>query len=74
MIDTPFARIDTEHRRNISLHFFSELKGQVFILSTNEEINSDHIAIMKDHISKTYMLENNGSQKTEVLTDSYFEV
>ena len=72
--DTPFARIDTEHRRNISLHFFSELKGQVFILSTNEEINSDHIAIMKDHISKTYMLENNGSQKTEVLTDSYFEV
>lgn len=74
VIDTPFARIDTEHRRNISLHFFSELKGQVFILSTNEEINSDHIAIMKDHISKTYMLENNGSQKTEVLTDSYFEV
>ena len=46
----------------------------MFILSTNEEINSDHIAIMKDHISKTYMLENNDSQKTEVLTDSYFEV
>jgi len=74
VIDTPFARIDTEHRRNISLHFFCELKGQVFILSTNEEIDSDHIAIIKDHIATTYMLENSGSQKTEVLTDSYFEV
>ena len=74
VIDTPFARIDTEHRRNISLHFFCELKGQVFILSTNEEIDSDHIAIMKDHIATTYMLENSGSQKTDVLTGSYFEV
>lgn len=74
VIDTPFARIDTEHRRNISLHFFCELKGQVFILSTNEEIDSDHIAIIKDHIATTYMLENSGSQKTEVLTGSYFEV
>lgn len=74
VIDTPFARIDTEHRRNISLHFFCGLKGQVFILSTNEEIDSDHVAIMKDHIATTYMLENSGSQKTKVLTDSYFEV
>ena len=74
VIDTPFARIDTEHRRNISLHFFCELKGQVFILSTNEEIDSNHIAIIKDHIATTYMLENSGSQKTEVLTGSYFEV
>ncbi len=74
VIDTPFARIDTEHRRNISRHFFCELKGQVFILSTNEEIDSDHVAIMKDHIKTTYMLENNSSQRTEVLSDSYFEV
>lgn len=74
VIDTPFARIDTEHRRNISLHFFCELKGQVFILSTNEEIDSDHIAIMKGHIATTYMLENSGSQKTEVLTGTYFGV
>lgn len=74
VIDTPFARIDTEHRRNISLHFFRELKGQVLILSTNEEIDSEHIDIMKDHIAATYMLENSGNQKTEVMADAYFEV
>lgn len=73
VIDTPFARIDTEHRRNISLHFFCELKGQVFILSTNEEIHSEHVSIMEDHIATTYMLENS-RQKTEVINGSYFEV
>lgn len=74
IIDTPFARIDTEHRMNISKHFFSKLNGQVFILSTNEEINSTHVQIMKDKIAATYMLENSDNKKTIVVQDSYFEV
>ena len=74
IIDTPFARIDTEHRRNISQHFFSALSGQVFILSTNEEINSTHVQIMKDKIAATYMLENTDNKRTVVVCDSYFEV
>ena len=72
IIDTPFARIDTEHRRNISQHFFSKLHGQVFILSTNEEINSDHVRIMGDRIAATYMLENADNKRTVVINDSYF--
>jgi hypothetical protein len=51
IIDTPFARIDTEHRYNISKHFFSALKGQVFILSTNEEINTTHFKLLEDKIA-----------------------
>ena len=74
VIDTPFARIDTEHRRNISKHFFSKLNGQVFILSTNEEINSSHVQILQDKICATYMLENIENKKTEVVRNSYFEV
>ena len=74
VIDTPFARIDTEHRHNISKHFFSELKGQVFILSTNEEINSFHVQILKDKIAATYMLENSDNKRTVVVKNSYFEV
>lgn len=72
IIDTPFARIDTEHRRNISQHFFCKLHGQVFILSTNEEINSDHVRIMGDRIAATYMLENADNKRTVVVNDSYF--
>lgn len=74
VIDTPFARIDTEHRHNISKHFFSELKGQVFILSTNEEINNSHVQILKDKIAATYMLENSDNKRTVVVKNSYFEV
>ena len=74
VIDTPFARIDTEHRHNISKYFFSKLNGQVFILSTNEEINSSHVQILEDKIAATYMLENTDNKRTVVLKNSYFEV
>ena len=74
VIDTPFARIDTEHRHNISKYFFSKLNGQVFVLSTNEEINSSHVKILEDNIAATYMLENTDNKRTIVLKNSYFEV
>lgn len=73
IIDTPFARIDTEHRNNISKYFFSKLNGQVFILSTNEEIDSDHVRIMKDRICATYMLENIDNKQTTIVSNTYFE-
>lgn len=74
IIDTPFARIDTEHRKNISQYFFKKLAGQVFILSTNEEINSDHVQILKDHIASVYLLESTDEKRTTVVKNSYFEV
>lgn len=73
IIDTPFARIDTEHRRNISKYFFKKLKGQVFVLSTNEEIDSSHIKFLDDKIAFTYILENSDNKKTQILKGSYFE-
>ncbi len=74
VIDTPFARIDTEHRQNIAKYFFSELKGQIFILSTNEEITSGHVEILRDKILAQYLLENSDNKKTVVVKDAYFEV
>lgn len=73
VIDTPFARIDTEHRANITEHFFMELPGQLIILSTNEELNDDHIKIMKDQISRVYLLDYSSEQRTRILSDTYFE-
>ena len=74
IIDTPFARIDTEHRKNISKHFFSKLNGQIFILSTNEEINSQHVQILKKRLPLPYMLENSDNKKTTVIENIYFQV
>ena len=38
IVDTPFARIDKEHRGKILSQFFKKLNGQIIILSTDEEI------------------------------------
>ncbi len=74
IIDTPFARIDTEHRANITKHFFLDLSGQLFILSTNEEINERHLDIMGEQVSHVYMLEYGDDKRTYAYQDQYFEV
>jgi len=74
VIDTPFARIDTEHRANITDFFFKQLNGQLIVLSTDEEISDAHIASMKDQIAHIYMLEYGQDKSTHIHNDVYFEV
>lgn len=74
IIDTPFARIDTEHRANITKNFFMDLKGQVFIFSTNEEIVGDNFEIMKPVVQATFLLENVDNSCTKIKANEYFEV
>ncbi len=74
IIDTPFARIDTEHRINIVDYFFKRLPGQLLILSTNEEINAKHMQAMADSISNSFMLEFGEDKCTRIVENRYFEV
>ena len=74
IIDTPFARIDTEHRSNITEKFFKELKGQLFVLSTNEELRHEHLAALDEQIAKVYLLEYGNDKKTHITQGDYFEV
>jgi len=74
IIDTPFARIDTEHRANITEKFFKELQGQLFVLSTNEELRPEHIAALDQQIANVYMLEYGEDKRTRISEGSYFEV
>lgn len=73
VIDTPLARIDSEHRRNILDHFFSRLPGQVIILSTDEEINNEGIAVLSSQISDVYLIEHQEDGTTSVSNGSYFK-
>ena len=74
IIDTPFARIDTEHRDNITNYFFNDLPGQLFILSTNEEISGRHLARLNDQITRVYTLEYGDDKRTRIFENEYFEV
>lgn len=72
VIDTPYARIDANHRKEISEKFFPNISKQVVILSTDEEINEEYYRILKPHISKEYLLINDESQNKTSIEQHYF--
>ena len=72
VIDTPYARIDANHREEISAKFFPNISSQVVILSTDEEITKDYYEIIKSYISKEYLLRNDQSENKTTVTNGYF--
>ena len=74
IIDTPFARIDAEHRENITEYFFKKLTGQLIILSTDEELSNRHLEAMGKQVSHMYMLEYGRDKRTHIYENQYFEV
>lgn len=72
IIDTPFARIDAEHRQNILNNFFMNLRGQIIILSTDEEIVDQYMNSIRDTVSNFYLLHHTENGGTEVLANTYF--
>lgn len=72
LIDTPFARIDNEHRQNILNNFFMQLRGQIIILSTDEEIVGPYKESIDGAISNCYLLQHTENEGTDIIADSYF--
>ena len=72
IIDTPYARIDANHREEISSKFFPNISSQVVILSTDEEITREYYKIIKPYISKEYLLTNDQSENKTTVTNGYF--
>lgn len=74
IIDTPYARIDANHRKEISEKFFPNISSQVIILSTDEEINEEYYQIIRPYIAREYLLINDEKQnKTSVEGHYFFE-
>lgn len=72
IVDTPFARIDKEHRGKILDRFFKQLNGQVIILSTDEEIVGNYCDVISDIVSNTFVLNHTINGNTEIIADTYF--
>ena len=72
IVDTPFARIDKEHREKILEQFFKKLNGQVIILSTDEEIVGHYKDVISDVVADTFVLNHTINGNTEILADTYF--
>ncbi len=72
IIDTPYARIDANHRKEISEKFFPNISDQVIILSTDEEINEEYYKIVKPYVSKEYLLINDENENRTTIKNNYF--
>lgn len=72
IIDTPYARIDSSHRDNITTIFFPNISKQVIILSTNEEINKEHYYKLKPYIAHEYLLKYNENENKTYIGEKYF--
>lgn len=72
IIDTPYARIDTEHREQISKEFFPTVSKQVIILSTDQEITEHYYSVLKPFIIKEYLLEYDEANSRTTVSNKYF--
>ncbi len=72
IIDTPFSRIDKEHRGKILDQFFKKLNGQIIILSTDEEIVGEYYESTKSILSNIFVLNHKNDGSTTIISNTYF--
>ena len=73
IIDTPFARIDTEHRAQLTKLFFPSVSDQVIILSTDEEVVGPYYEMLYDRLAHEYLLSNEETTGQTTVQIGYFQ-
>jgi DNA sulfur modification protein DndD len=71
--DSPFNRLDEDHRHRIIEHFIKPLKSQLIFLSTDKEIQSVKDYNLVDVLGKTLSIEYNHNTKSSHIKDGYFK-
>ena len=72
IIDTPMARLDSEHRLHLIERYFANASHQVIILSTDTEVDQDFYAKLQPHIARAYHLNYDESEKVTLAKEGYF--
>lgn len=76
VVDTPLARLDSHHRKNILQYWISDKTRQVFLLSQDKEIDAQVYKELQDSIAQTYLLQHqqigNGVGMTIATKNAYF--
>jgi DNA sulfur modification protein DndD len=72
IIDTPLARLDSDHRDNIVQNFFPNASHQVIIFSTDTEVDKVYFEKLAPHLTRVYHLEWNPNEASSTATEGYF--
>ncbi|MDQ6883741.1 MAG: AAA family ATPase [Candidatus Dormibacteraeota bacterium] len=66
MMDTPFGRLDPEHRTNI-LRFLSQFADQVFLLVHGGEVRDQDLAVIAGNINEQFDLQRDDTDRTTIV-------
>ena len=72
VIDTPLGRLDYTHRKSIVSNYFHNVSKQVFILSTDTEIDQNLYKEIEPYLNQTFLIKTNKDKSSDVLPDQYF--
>ncbi|WP_414463551.1 DNA sulfur modification protein DndD [Hyphomicrobium sp. DY-1] len=72
IIDTPLARLDSEHRGSLIERYFPTASHQVILLSTDTEVDETLVAALGDSISHAYRLDYDQDAACTVVSPGYF--
>ncbi len=72
IIDTPLARLDSDHRRNLIEGYFPHASHQVIVLSTDTEVDQELFAQLSPDISHCYHLGFDESEQSAKPEEGYF--
>ncbi len=72
IIDTPMARLDSEHRQHLIERYFPNASHQVIILSTDTEVDQTFYRGLQRHITRAYHLDYDDKKKTTNAREGYF--
>lgn len=72
IIDTPLARLDTQHREALLKVYFPKASEQTIILSTDTEITKNAYDILKESIGNEFTLIYNEKSRSTTVHQGYF--
>jgi len=72
IIDTPLARLDSEHRAAIVERYFPEASHQVVVLSTDTEVDAQLLKQLAPSISHSYRLDYEPDRRATQAIAGYF--
>lgn len=73
IIDTPLARLDSEHRSNLIERYFPAASHQVIMLSTDTEIDAGLVEKLKPSISHAFRLDFDAATNCTSISRGYFQ-
>lgn len=73
IIDTPLARLDSDHRANLVTRYFPDASHQVILLSTDTEVDDALYEQLRPAVSHAYHLDYDQAEGRTQVSSGYFQ-